>query len=188
MPDLLETGPYRDRTIQRPDQARPIQLRLKINVTEARRDRTLKELSGSCNRHPPPPRLRVDMTVVSSNPTAPGTASERGLASESTVPPLTAPSTTQLLAIWRETLHAADASIDENFFDTGGTSLLAARLAARIKAQLGCAITAADILSHPCVRQLAKKLGGTDAALDRGASDQRAAMQRRAFSAKRPTR
>ena len=107
---------------------------------------------------------------------------------EATPAPGHTPTAAELLVIWRETLGASDASLDENFFDAGGTSLLAARLAARIKAQLGCAISAADILSHPSVRQLARKLGGGEVALDRSASDRRAAMQRRAFTATRPAR
>jgi acyl carrier protein len=97
------------------------------------------------------------------------------------------PSTAQLLAVWQEVLGAPEVGadgtdIDENFFDAGGTSLTAARLAARIKTQLGCVVTAADILAHPSVRALAKKLAGSDAGLDRAASDRRAAMQRKAFT------
>ena len=189
MPDLLETGPYRDRTIQRPDQARPIQLRLKINVTEARRDRTLKELSGSCNRHPPPPRpkSRYDRGFIESD-------SSRALPASVAWP---------AKALCRPSQHLPPRSCSPS-----GGRRYTPRMQASTKTFLipaappcwprawpqgsrpnwACAITAADILSHPSVRQLAKKLGGTDAALDRGASDQRAAMQRRAFSAKRPTR
>jgi acyl carrier protein len=96
------------------------------------------------------------------------------------------PSLEQLLAVWQETLGIPDAGVDENFFDAGGTSLLAARLAGRIKAQFACTVSAADILSHPSVRQLAKKLSGSEPGLDRTASDKRAAMQRRIF--KRPER
>jgi hypothetical protein len=119
------------------------------------------------------------MSVSSQNP---------ALTNASSDPVPLSVSSTELLAVWRETLGAPDAGIDENFFDAGGTSLLAARLAARIKAQLGCMLSAADILSHPSVRQLAKKLSGSEPALDRGASDRRAAMQRKAFTATRPTR
>ncbi len=110
----------------------------------------------------------------------------------------TPPTAAQLLVIWQEVLGApvedttgsstGSGNIDENFFDAGGTSLLAARLAGRIKTQLGCAVTAGDILAHPSVRALAKKLAGTEAGLDRTASDQRAAMQRRAFTNPRQLR
>jgi acyl carrier protein len=97
-----------------------------------------------------------------------------------------------LLAVWQDILGApeagAGADIDENFFDAGGTSLTAARLAVRIKTQLGCVVTAADIFAHPSVRALAKKLAGGEAVLDRTASDRRAAMQRRAFTNPRQTK
>ncbi len=97
------------------------------------------------------------------------------------------PSADQLLAIWQDTLGVSDASLDENFFDAGGSSLLAARLAGRIKTQYGCPVSAADVLSHPSVRQLHRRLVGTGPALDREASRQRAALRRGAFAA-RPAR
>ena len=75
-----------------------------------------------------------------------------------------------------------DTSPDVNFFEAGGTSLLAARMASRLAAALGCRVSAADILAHPSARRLAQKLGGDEASLDRNASHERAAMQRNAFA------
>ncbi len=94
----------------------------------------------------------------------------------------------RLLTLWRESLGIPDAGMDENFFDAGGSSLLAVRLAGRMTAQLGCMVTAADILAYPTIRQLARKVGGDEPGLDRAAGDSRAAMQRKAFTLRRPVR
>jgi hypothetical protein len=113
-------------------------------------------------------------------------------------PPLTTPSLNataqnvsllhRLLPVWREMLGAEDASPDDNFFEAGGTSLLAARIASRLSVALECRVSAADILAHPSARKLAQKLSGNETSLDRNASDERAAMQRNAFAFQRPVR
>ncbi len=94
----------------------------------------------------------------------------------------------QVLLLWRETIGAPEASPDENFFEAGGTSLVAARLASRLTAQLETRVAAADILAHPTVRKLAARLSGQQATLDRAGSNQRASQQRNAFAVSRPAR
>lgn len=94
----------------------------------------------------------------------------------------------QVLALWREVLGAPEASADENFFEAGGTSLVATRLASRLTTQLAMRVTAAEILAHPSARKLAAKLTGQQATLDRSGSDQRALQQRKAFAVNRPSR
>lgn len=94
----------------------------------------------------------------------------------------------QILTLWREILGDQDASADENFFEAGGTSLVAARLASRLSSQLNFRVAAADILAHPTVRKLAQKLAGLQATLDRDGSNQRASQQRNAFAMRRPAR
>jgi hypothetical protein len=85
-------------------------------------------------------------------------------------------------------LGDVDTSADDNFFEAGGTSLLAARIASRLTAALACRVSAADILAHPSARKLAQKLSGNETSLDRNASQERAAMQRSAFAFGRPLR
>nr|AFP96785.1 bassianolide synthetase [Beauveria bassiana] len=64
-----------------------------------------------------------------------------------------------------------DVGITDNFFDLGGHSLMATRLAARIGHKLNTTISVKDIFSHPVIFQLSAKLevsqlesssGGTD--------------------------
>ncbi len=88
----------------------------------------------------------------------------------------------RILLIWREMLASPDAGPHDNFFDAGGTSLVAARLAGRIASLLDCKLTAADILTHPTVEQLANRLAGREEGLDRTAAEDRAARQRGAFA------
>ena len=91
-----------------------------------------------------------------------------------------------ILAKWREVLGIADVGIDENFFDIGGSSLLATRIAGRLSLDLG--VSAADILANPSVRSLAAAITGQASAMNRGQVERRAAMQQQAFAARRATR
>jgi len=60
----------------------------------------------------------------------------------------------RLAAVWREVLGLAQVSVDQDFFDLGGTSVLAIELAARIEAELGVAIPLAAIFHSPTVEGL----------------------------------
>ncbi|MFD3807761.1 amino acid adenylation domain-containing protein, partial [Streptomyces sp. NPDC058619] len=50
-------------------------------------------------------------------------------------------------------------SVDDSFFDHGGHSLLAARLANRIGATLGVTLTLRDVFQHPTPAALARQIG-----------------------------
>ncbi len=62
----------------------------------------------------------------------------------------------------RDTVGARD-----SFFDIGGTSLGATRVAARVQAALGVEVGVRDVFDHPTVEGLAALLDGRDAAVHR---------------------
>jgi amino acid adenylation domain-containing protein len=61
----------------------------------------------------------------------------------------------KLLAIWRSVLERPSVGRDSDFFDAGGSSILAARLFARIEKQLGKDLPLSTLLQAPTVAKLA---------------------------------
>jgi amino acid adenylation domain-containing protein len=68
--------------------------------------------------------------------------------------PPTSPTEHALCRLWSSALRTASCGIDDNFFDLGGDSITAIRVAARASAE-GLALTPNDLFRHPTVRQLA---------------------------------
>jgi amino acid adenylation domain-containing protein len=64
-----------------------------------------------------------------------------------------------LLEIWKDVLGLKTLSIDDNFFDLGGTSLLAIRLFSRIKSVFACSLPVGKLIQHPSIQELATLLG-----------------------------
>lgn len=80
----------------------------------------------------------------------------------------------KLVTLWREILGLSDIPVDANFFDLGGTSILIARLHARIRQELDAKLPLTALFEAPSVRQLAKKMTA------RGVDPRIAAIQDRA--------
>jgi hypothetical protein len=117
----------------------------------------------------------------------------------------------QVVAVWQDVLGLSSLPGDMTFFEAGGTSLLAARLACRLETALHRRVSAADLFVYPTPRDLARSLHNAEApesdtrhtracaseapstnslatdAQDRAAQD-RAAQQRDAFASFRPRR
>ena len=64
----------------------------------------------------------------------------------------------RLSEIWQTVLGLDSASPDDDFFEVGGHSLLAARLLSRIEVAFGCRVTMADLFSEPTLGGLARRL------------------------------
>lgn len=64
----------------------------------------------------------------------------------------------QLVAIWSDILHVQQISIDDNFFDLGGHSLLIVQLFARIRAAFQIDLPLQTLFETPTVETLAAKL------------------------------
>jgi len=60
-----------------------------------------------------------------------------------------------LAAIWAEILQLEQVSVLANFFELGGDSLLATRIAARVRERFGTDLPLRTLFAHPTVRELA---------------------------------
>lgn len=90
--------------------------------------------------------------------------------------------------VWRDVLQIPEPSLDQNFFDVGGTSLHVAEVHARLQTLLGREFSITELFAHSTIRALAthfsadpKPSGAADARL-------RAQRQRDALSARRNLR
>ena len=73
----------------------------------------------------------------------------------------TAPGTlmeVMLANIWSSVLGISRAGVNDNFFDLGGNSLLAGRIAAEIKKRTGSSIAVFSIFQWPTIKQLAEAI------------------------------
>jgi amino acid adenylation domain-containing protein len=61
-------------------------------------------------------------------------------------------------AIWQHVLRRKQVSLDDNFFDLGGTSLLFARVWNRLRSEFHEALAASDMYKYPTIRTMAKHL------------------------------
>jgi amino acid adenylation domain-containing protein len=59
------------------------------------------------------------------------------------------PTEQSMAALWRRTLGVERVGLDDNFFDLGGTSMLALQLLVAIDAELGVTLTGIEILREP---------------------------------------
>ncbi len=68
-------------------------------------------------------------------------------------------------AVFADILGVEQISVTESFFDLGGTSLNAARLAARVSAALDAEVRVRDVFDAPSVRELVEAVAGRSPAL-----------------------
>ncbi|MYQ76396.1 MULTISPECIES: condensation domain-containing protein [unclassified Streptomyces] len=66
----------------------------------------------------------------------------------------------RLLGIFREVLGGRDVGADDNFFKSGGHSLLAVRLLNRIRKEFGRDLTLRDVFRNPTAATLSRRLAG----------------------------
>ncbi|MFC8533041.1 condensation domain-containing protein [Streptomyces sp. NPDC057249] len=66
----------------------------------------------------------------------------------------------RLLGIFREVLGGRDLGADDNFFKSGGHSLLAVRLLNRIRSEFGQDLTLRDVFRNPTAATLSRRLAG----------------------------
>ena len=64
-----------------------------------------------------------------------------------------------IAAIWKDILQMNSVSIDENFFDLGGDSLLIVQVCERLKKELKPELAVVDMFRYPTIRKLSDYLG-----------------------------
>ncbi|WP_282792783.1 non-ribosomal peptide synthetase [Streptomyces sp. CC224B] len=69
----------------------------------------------------------------------------------------------EVAAVWQEVLRVSDMGHQENFFDLGGTSALAAEIQARLSHRLNREISMVTLFQHPTISSLARTLAGPPA-------------------------
>lgn len=73
----------------------------------------------------------------------------------------------QVLAVWRAALGAGDATARDDFFASGGTSLIAADIAAGLSSRLGIRVPLGEVLRAGTAERLARYLASSAATLER---------------------
>ncbi len=93
----------------------------------------------------------------------------------------------RVAAVWRELLGLDQVGIHDNFFDSGGHSLLAVRVCSRLKRDLGREIPLVALFEHPTVGALARHLeeGTATEPASRQRGQDRGARRREALAARR---
>ena len=71
--------------------------------------------------------------------------------------------------MWRDVLHLESVGLDDDFFDLGGDSLMAASLMASIEKASGRTLPVTVILKAPTIRKQAELLQANDMALEESA-------------------
>ena len=97
----------------------------------------------------------------------------------------------EIAAIWSDVLGLSAVSVEDNFFDLGGHSMLVVKLHARLKAARRCDLTVVDIFRYPTVSALARRLTGDDGRSHQAFGDEvreRTGRQREALEKRRVAR
>lgn len=90
----------------------------------------------------------------------------------------------RVAAIWRAVLEAPNVSLDDNFFDIGGSSILLIRIRTELQAQLARSIPITWMFEFTTIRALADKLGEATPAPNTAlnSAQEQARRQREAFA------
>jgi acyl carrier protein len=83
-----------------------------------------------------------------------------------------------ILAIWKQALGTDDVGVEDNFFDSGGHSILAVQVHRQLQEALGVALQVTDLFRFTTVRALARHVAGLQQGAAAPPSAARAAMER----------
>ncbi|MEO6191566.1 MAG: amino acid adenylation domain-containing protein [Thermoanaerobaculia bacterium] len=85
----------------------------------------------------------------------------------------------RIAAVWQDLLGIEPVGVHDNFFDLGGNSLMAIRVIARLKSELGVDVSEVSIFEGPTVAALARLLAPGEERDGEGFEDQRDRGERR---------
>jgi amino acid adenylation domain-containing protein len=68
------------------------------------------------------------------------------------------PTEEMILSIWKEVLGSGTISVNDNFFDIGGHSLIAVQIFSRVRTVFGMEFSFQDIFSYPTISSLASRI------------------------------
>jgi amino acid adenylation domain-containing protein len=71
----------------------------------------------------------------------------------------------RLAALWADVLGAGRVGVTDDFFDLGGQSILALRLVARVRGEMGVDVSVAELLQGPTVEAMARAITGRQHAI-----------------------
>ncbi len=127
-----------------------------------------------------------ELQVILSKPVMAGARPRRKLSAETR---LFAPPQTEMersvAAIWQKMFELPQVSIDENFFDLGGHSLLVVRMHKRLEESLKLQFPVVALFEHPTIRSLAHNLSNPTTQAGNSQTEKlqdRAQQQKRALS------
>jgi acyl carrier protein len=118
------------------------------------------------------PAHLVIVTAIPKGPTGKiqrvGLAERLGISSGSDAAPVeyaapASPVERQLCSIWEEVLGMEHVGVDDDFLQLGGDSMLATRVVARVRDELGLELPLLSLFESPTVRSLAAMLNGEGA-------------------------
>lgn len=145
--------------------ARPDVAALKSQLAETLPDFMVPSQIVALDRMPLTPNGKIDRNALPHPKTqqADGPAEAAETDTEATI-----------YQVWRDALGLETFSVNSNFFDLGGHSLLVVQVQRDLKERLGRAISITDVFRYPTVRKLAEFLGG-DAQPEKSAANRGAA-------------
>ncbi|MCR9247342.1 MAG: LLM class flavin-dependent oxidoreductase [bacterium] len=100
---------------------------------------------------PRTPNLKIDRNALPSPEAAEASSSRAVVAAKNSTEDA-------ILAVWRQSLETDAVGVEDNFFDSGGHSILAVKVHREICQRLGVELQITDLFRFPTVRGLAKHL------------------------------
>jgi natural product biosynthesis luciferase-like monooxygenase protein len=101
---------------------------------------------------PRTPNLKVDRNALPAPETVAAATAKRTVAAAQD------PTEDSILQIWKQALATDNVGVEDNFFDSGGHSILAVRVHREIVQRLGVELSVTDLFRFPTVRSLARHL------------------------------